>query len=239
MSNTASVSEDDLPPVSDLHSHVITSLRTMVMRGELPEGCRVPEAMLCARLSISRTPLREALKVLASEGFVALRPNRGAVVVPIDRHAVSELFELKGALEHWIGLSIPGRISKSERQRVEATHHELAEAMETDDNERYTQLNHDFHAALAAATHNAALVQTYTGLQQKILRARYAINEEPAQLRRSMADHDDIMAMLRAGAARDLAHRLEEHNRRTGEAVIRQLHLREEAYTVGQKGRLR
>lgn len=207
----------------NLHDHVIASLRAMVMNGELADGVRVPEAMLCERLGVSRTPLREALKVLAAEGFVALRPNRGAVVVPIDPRAVADLFELKNALERLIGLSLPGRISDEERVAVDVLHRALATAMAENDIDAYTRLNHDFHAALVAGVHNAALSHTYSGLQQKILRARYAVNGQPTQIRRSMQEHNEIMDMLRAGAALDLAHRLEEHNRRTGDAIINAL----------------
>lgn len=217
------VPASDPVPTQNLHDHVISSLRSMVMHGELVEGRRVPEAWLCERLGISRTPLREALKVLAAEGFVALRPNRGAVVVPIDPRAVAELFELKSALERLIGLNLPDRIRDSERLIVEDIHRALGAAMLAGDIVAYTRLNHEFHGALAAAVHNDALTHTYGGLQQKILRARYAVNSDPGQLRRSMREHNEIVAMLRAGAALDLAQRLEEHNRRTGEAIIRDL----------------
>ena len=208
-----------------LHTQVIDELRGIITRGELAEGKRVPEAALCERLGVSRTPLREALKVLAAEGFVELRPNRGAVVVPIDGDAVAALFELKGAIEHMIGLKLPERITPAELAHIEAIHQRLKACQQRLDAPAYTLGNHDFHAALAAAIHNDAVVQTYSTLQQKILRARLAINEDPSQLTRSVEEHEGIMAMLRAGAARDLAFQLEEHNRRTGEAILAQLRM--------------
>jgi len=209
-----------------LHDQVIADLRDMVMRGELAEGKRVPEALLCARLGISRTPLREALKVLAAEGFIALRPNRGAVVVPLDGAAVASLFELKGSIERLIGLVLPERITPAESEQIDQIHRQLREFFDRGDVAGYTRINHDFHAALASATHNDALIQVYSGLQQKILRARFAINEQPTRIGRSMEEHEGIIAMLRAGAARDLANRLEEHNRRTGDAILEQLRLK-------------
>ncbi len=225
------LSPSSTPPAAPghLHEHVITSLRDMVLRGELVAGRKVPEAMLCARLGISRTPLREALKVLAAEGFVALRPNRGTVVVPIDPEGLAQLFEVKGALERLIGLCLPDRIDVDALARIEALHGEARAAMEAGDMHSYTRGNHAFHEALAAGTRNDALMQTYSGLQQKILRARYAVNAQPERLRRSMADHERIMAMLRAGAALDLARCLEEHSRHTGQAMLRQLRRQETA----------
>lgn len=211
-----------------LHTQVIDELRGIITRGELAEGKRVPEAALCERLGVSRTPLREALKVLAAEGFVELRPNRGAVVVPIDSDAVAALFELKGAIEYMIGLKLPERIKPVELARIEAIHQRLKGCQQRADASAYTLENHNFHAALAAAIRNDAVVQTYSRLQQKILRARLAVNEDPSQLARSVDEHEGIMAMLRAGAARDLAFRLEEHNRRTGEAILAQLRMKME-----------
>lgn len=221
---TAGVAEAITPQAKPhLHDQVITDLRDMVMRGELAEGKRVPEALLCARLGISRTPLREALKVLAAEGFIELRPNRGAVVVPLEGAAVASLFELKGSIERLIGLVLPERITPAESERIEDLHRQLREFFDRGDVVAYTRVNHAFHAALAAATHNDSLIQVYSGLQQKILRARFAINERPTRIGRSMEDHEAIMAMLRAGASLDLAHRLEEHNRQTGAAILEEL----------------
>lgn len=211
------------PERAILHEQVIGELRGIITRGELAEGKRVPEAALCERLGVSRTPLREALKVLAAEGFVELRPNRGAVVVPIDSDAMAALFELKGAIEYMIGLKLPERIRAPEMARIEDIHSRMKEYRQNADVSAYTLGNHAFHAALAAAIRNDAVVQTYSSLQQKIMRARLSINEDPSQMARSHEEHEGIMTMLRAGAARDLAFRLEEHNRRTGEAILAQL----------------
>lgn len=210
-------------PRTNLHDQVIADLRSMVMCGELAEGQRVPEAMLCEKLKISRTPLREALKVLAAEGFIELRPNRGAVVAAVDGAAVAGLFEVKGAIERLIGQVLPARITAGEMADLEGMLQAMRDLVRDNDRSAYTVANQAFHAALAAATKNEALVQIYAGLQQKILRARFAINERPAQIALSVQDHEVIMAMLRAGAALDLAHCLEEHSRRTGAAIIAQL----------------
>lgn len=206
----------------NLHGQIIDSLRAMVLNGALVEGKRIPEAKLCDQFGISRTPLREALKVLASEGFIELRHNRGAVVAPVDPRNVAEQFELNGAMERLIGQTIPARITPEDLDAIEDVYRRLGDAMDRDQPDSYTKLNHDFHQSLAAATHNETLVRAYSSLQQKLLRARFAINVEPGQLRRSMSEHSRIMAMLRAGAARDLAYQLEEHNRLTAEAILQQ-----------------
>ena len=203
-----------------LHEQIVSKLRTVLLNGELASGARIPEAELCLRFGVSRTPLREALKVLAAEGFIELRPNRGSIVAPIDPVEIGHVFELKGALEHRVGLLAPIRATAADRATLERVHTKLGRHA---DPAAYTALNQDFHHALAAATHNPVLLQTYDNLQKRILRLRFVINENPERLAASFEDHEAIMAAFRAGARLDLAERLEHHNRLTAEAVMRAL----------------
>src|ERR1700729_3348378 len=92
-----------LRPRLTLHEEIVSRVREMILDGELPPGDWIAEMKLCNDLSISRTPLREALKVLASENLVTLLPNRGAIVTDIRVDEIVELFEIMGALEGLIG----------------------------------------------------------------------------------------------------------------------------------------
>src|ERR1044072_6435520 len=84
---------------SSLHGEILLRLRDYVVEGNIPEGARVPERQLCAMLGISRTPLREALKVLAAEGLIELLPNRGARVGQLSERDLGERFEVMDGLE--------------------------------------------------------------------------------------------------------------------------------------------
>lgn len=209
------------PPT--LHDLVVAQLRGILISGELACGSRIPEAALCRRFGISRTPLREALKVMAAEGFVALRPNRGAVVVPVHAESVGPVFEVKGALERLIGLTVPERATDDDLAALEQLHADLREKPTLGDPAAYTRINYAFHQRLAQATRNPVLIQSYAALQQKIWRYRFAVNTLPARLESSLAEHERIMAALRARMRLDLAERLEEHNRLTGEAMAQAL----------------
>ena len=210
-----------MPPT--LHEALIAQLRTLLLNGELADGSRIPEAKLCERFGVSRTPLREALKVMAAEGFVTLRPNRGAVVAPIDPGEIGPLVEFKGALERLIGLLAPERASDADIAELERLHLALKDALMRDEHASYTHLNFAFHQKLAQTTQNPVLVQSYEALQQKIWRYRFTINELSERLAQSYQEHERIMIALRARARLDLAERLEEHNRLTGEAMSRAL----------------
>lgn len=204
-----------------LHDLVVGQLRNILLEGEFAAGRRIPEAELCTRFGISRTPLREALKVMAAEGLVTLRPNRGAVVTPIDATAIGPIFELKGALEGLIGTLAALRANDAAMTALEEHHHALGEALSRRDQNAYTRLNYAFHQLLAQATGNPLLAQNYEALQQKIWRYRFAVNEFDERLVTSYQEHEHIMVALRARARLDLAERLQEHNRLTGEAMIR------------------
>jgi len=206
-----------------LHDLLVGQLRAILLNGELPDGSRIPEAELCRRFGVSRTPLREALKIMAAEGLVTLRPNRGAVVAPVDPSAIGPIFELKGALERLIGLLAPERANAEDLADVETLHAALKDAQALQDKRAYTRLNFAFHQRLAQATKNPLLAQHYEALQQKIWRYRFAVNEFAERIDESYREHERIMIALRAGARLDLAERLEEHNRLTGEAMSRTL----------------
>lgn len=211
------LAQDEIP--ATLHDRLIGQLRAMFLNGELPDDSRIPEAALCERFSVSRTPLREALKVMAAEGFVILRPNRGAVVAPVDPTEVASLVEFKGALERLIGLLVPLRASETDIAELETLHRDLGDALTRQDHAAYTHLNYAFHQRLAQATQNPILAQNYEAVQQKIWRYRFTINELSNRLAASYAEHEGIMIALRARTRLDLAERLEEHNRLTGEAM--------------------
>lgn len=205
---------------STLHDNLLTGLRAMFMASELPDGSRIPEAELCQRFGVSRTPLREALKVMAAEEFVILRPNRGAIVAPIDPEEVGPLFEFKGALERLIGLTAAERATDEEIVALEAIHRQLNEALSAGRHDEYTHLNYKFHRGLAQATRNPLLIQNYETVQQKIWRYRFLVNEHDRRLQQSFAEHERILTALKARTPLDLAERLESHSRLTGQAML-------------------
>ncbi len=81
-----------------LHARLVAGIRDSILRADLQDGMRIPEAQLCARFDVSCTPLRETLKALVTEGLVTFHQNRGAIVTPLDAGLLSEVFEAKAAL---------------------------------------------------------------------------------------------------------------------------------------------
>ena len=111
---------------ASLHDDVLGRLRDFVVEGHLPSGARIPERELCARFAVSRTPLREALKVLAAEGLVELLPNRGARVRAFTEAGIRHLFEVIAGLDFVAGRLACVRISDEDIAAVERLHLDMA-----------------------------------------------------------------------------------------------------------------
>jgi DNA-binding GntR family transcriptional regulator len=203
-----------------LHEEVVGILREMILEGRLPPGSRIAEADLCRRLGVSRTPLREALKVLASDQLVELLPNRGAVVAQVTVAETAELFEVLEGLEAIVGELAASRMSDSAIAELKALHGRLIEHHRDGRRAEYFAANQQIHRRLVEAAGNATLAALHTGYSRKIARARYAANFSQLRWDESVQEHAEIIAALerRDGAALSLL--LREHLRRTAQSVL-------------------
>lgn len=208
-----------------LHGEVLSLLRDYVVEGALADGARIPERELCERFGISRTPLREALKVLAAEGLVELLPNRGARVRSLAPEEIGELFDLMAGLEALAGRLACERMSDREFREIEALHQEMYTFYLRGDRHGYFTRNQAIHAAIFAAAANGALSASALSLQARLRRVRFAANLDPGGERWSEAvrEHEQMLDALRRRAGRDLAEILFDHLRSTKMAVLREL----------------
>jgi len=194
-----------------LHDELVSLVRDMIVEGELEPGARVPEQQLCARFGVSRTPLREALKVLASEGLLTLLPHRGARVAAISAEEIEELFPIMGAIEALAGELAATRISDREIERIRELHARMAEHYARGERTAYARLNEEIHDAIVAAAGNASLAQIYRQLMVRIRRVRFLARMSPARWRQAIEDHEAIVAALEARDGGRLAAVLRAH----------------------------
>jgi DNA-binding GntR family transcriptional regulator len=194
-----------------LSVEITDRLRAMIMEGELAEGEKVPERRLTELFAVSRTPLREAIKVLAHEGFVVLVPNRGAVVAPQSLREVEELMPIVAALEGAAGELAAGAASASEIEAIGEMTRALRAAFEAGDRPAYFDLNQRIHAAIIAAARNPTLARTHATLAQRVYRARYQANLSPERWREATEEHEAIAEALASRDALRLGGALREH----------------------------
>src|SRR3978361_1030153 len=163
-----------------LHDEVVSRLRHVLMEGEIAPGAKIPERELCASLGISRTPLREALKVLAADGLVVLLPNRGSRAAKLTQNAVKELFEVCEALEATAGELACPRISNDQLREIEVLQADMVKHHRARDLLSYYRCNRLIHESIVRAADNAVLAGFYESIAARIRRARFITTMSPA-----------------------------------------------------------
>ncbi|KAA2212564.1 GntR family transcriptional regulator [Teichococcus oryzae] len=206
---------------TSLHDELLAALRDFIVEGNLADGARIPERLLCERFQISRTPLREALKVLAAEGLIELLPNRGARVREMSDNDVRDLFDVMGGLEALAGRLACERISEAEIARIEQMHHEMYRFYLRRDMHGYFHANQAIHQMIVTAAGNAVLSSTYASLSGRIRRVRYSANMAKDRDRwgEAMREHEAILDALRRRAGSELSDLLFLHLRNKRKAA--------------------
>lgn len=179
-----------------LHEEVALRLQDMILVGELAPGQVIPEMELCEALGISRTPLREALKVLASDNLVELHPGRGAVVVqPTADDVMGTLYAI-GAIEGACALLACTYITNREFQHIQQLHLRMVAAHKSGERLKYFELNQRIHERIVAAGRNAFLANLHTKLNLRVRRIRFLGKSEPGWWDQAIVEHEDILAAL-------------------------------------------
>jgi DNA-binding GntR family transcriptional regulator len=213
----------DSEPVS-LHADLVGQLRDFLVEGHLAPGIRVPERELCERFEVSRTPLREALKVLAAEGLIELLPNRGARVRQFSEADIRNLFEVIAGLDFLAGRLACQRITDEQIAAIEALHLAMYTHYLRRELHDYFQLNQRIHQAIVEAAGNPVLSANYANLNAVVRRLRYSANlVRRDRLSDAMREHEEIVDALRRRAGEELGTLMFEHMRRKCEAVCEYL----------------
>ncbi|MEM8796914.1 MAG: GntR family transcriptional regulator [Pseudomonadota bacterium] len=194
-----------------LHLELVDHLQELIVEGALTPGHKVPERALCEQFGVSRTPMREALKVLAADGLVTLEPNRGAWVTAVTLEELEEVFPVMGALEALSGELAAERITDAEIDGVRRHHQEMVDAYLRRDRAPYFRANQAIHEAILEAARNKTLSTQYRGLAVRIRRARYLANMTEERWRNAVAEHEEILEALEARDGPRLAEILKRH----------------------------
>ena len=194
-----------------LHRELVDRLQPLIIGGELAPGTKVPEKDLCAWFGVSRTPLREALKVLASDGLIRLEPNRGAWVTQVTVSEVEEVFPVLGALEALSGELACKRISDEEIEAVRVLHSQMLQSYAARDLDAYFAINQKIHRAILLAARNDTLATSCQALSLRMQRARYLANMTEGRWYEAVQEHEKIMEFLAARDGKNLVDTLVAH----------------------------
>jgi DNA-binding GntR family transcriptional regulator len=202
-----------------LHDAVLNQLRDMIIEGKLAPGTRINEGPVGASLGVSRTPLREAIKTLASEGLVEILPAKGAIVRRFSEKDISDLLDVLKTLEQLAARLTCAHASDAEIAEIADLHKQMLRLYAERNRLAYFKLNQEIHSAIVRASGNSALAQVHEQLQARIKRVRFIGNELPERWAGAVAEHEEMNQALLARDGETLSEVLGRHLDKTLDRV--------------------
>lgn len=198
---------DEYLPLRDV---VFNTLRQGILTGILKPGERLMEIHLAKKLGVSRTPIREAIRMLELEGLVTMVPRKGAEVARISKDDLSDVLEVRRVLEALATTLACKRITENQKDALKAAALKVEEAIKTKDIMKITQADVDFHDVIIEASGNKRLVQMINNLAERIYRYRLEYIKNEKNHSRIIEEHTQIMKYVLEGdeeKAADIAKR--------------------------------
>lgn len=192
-----------------LYEEVAERLRQRIFRRELEPGSWIDELKISEELGISRTPLREALKVLAAEGLVTMKVRRGAYVTEVSEKDLTDVYHLLSLLESDAAGVVARTAHEEQLRELQTLHGELEAA--TGDRERFFALNERFHMRLLEMADNRWRQQMVADLRKVMKLNRHNSLFKSGRIEESLAEHREIMRALMARQAELATQRMREH----------------------------
>jgi DNA-binding GntR family transcriptional regulator len=205
---------------SSLPEAAAERLRTLIIEGELAPGARLNERELCERLGVSRTPLREAFRMLASDGLLVQLPNRGAQVVSLSREDVRHAFEVMASLEGLSGELAAARVTEADIADLRALQDEMEQAHARRDLPNYYRINRAIHDRVNAIAGNPILTHTFRTLNARLHALRFRSNLVQAKWDKAVKEHREMVEALAARDGERLRDLLVKHLRNKQRAVL-------------------
>jgi DNA-binding GntR family transcriptional regulator len=205
-----------------LHEEVTNRLRDMIVQGLLAPGERIQEMALAQQLKVSRTPIRDALKVLTAEGLVQLLPLRGAVVRQFSAKDARDMLEVIALLEEYAGLKAC-QASDERIGTVLGLHEDMLRLYAARDRRAYFERNQQIHQALIALADNDSLSLTHDMLSKRMRSLRYSGNSSPENWAAALQDHEEMARALRERDGQALSRAMGDHIRRTWVRIAPQI----------------
>ncbi len=204
----ADIDTEDTGLLSD---RIRNALTDAISSGELAPGTTLDEQQLADRYGASRTPVREALRQLATSGMVEVRPRRGVIVRHVTADEVMDMFETMAELEAVCVRLATYRITPLERSRLLRIHEASQAAVEQDDVDAYDALNRDFHEAIYRAAHNDFLAEQAIAVRTRLNAFRRMQLRQARRLASSRAEHDAVMQAIAEGNGEEAGRRMRAH----------------------------
>jgi len=210
-----------VPP--SLKQMAFNSIKTAILSKRLEPGKVYNEQTLAKELGISKTPVREALLDLTTKGFVTPLPRRGVQINVLTEKDISDLYEVRIALEIAIVRCVAPKLNEESLKEIEAIHKKEKEAIEADDRLSYLRIDREFHLCLASLTENCYMISSLENIRDLIDWMGFKALGRQERMKEVEQEHERIMEKLRKRDAEGAERLMEAHIRITMKNVLQQL----------------
>lgn len=198
-------------------------LRTLIIEGTLAPGARLNERELSEQLGVSRTPLREAFRILAGDGLLVQLPNRGAQVVALSAEDAEHAFDVMSALEGLAGELAATRVTAADLETLRVLQAEMEAAHARHDLPAYYRANRAIHDRLNTIAGNPILTQSYRSLNARLHALRFRSNLNGTKWDQALGEHREMIAALAARDGAALRDVLVKHLRTKQQVVLEEM----------------
>ena len=232
MTEDLTLNMDAYLPLRDV---VFNTLREAILKGELKPGERLMELQLAAKLGVSRTPIREAIRMLEQEGLAVTIPRKGAEVAKMTEKDMEDVLQIREALDELAAKIACEQISEGQLEELVATMHEFEESTKTDNVKKIAEADVKFHDIIYQSTGNPKLVNMLNNLREQMYRYRVEYLKEEQTRNLLVSEHEELVKAIREGdvqKAQDISfHHLENQRK----AIIRTIRAENEAKEAEKK----
>ena len=208
MTDNLTLNMDAYLPLRDV---VFNTLREAILKGELQPGERLMELQLASKLGVSRTPIREAIRMLEQEGLAVTMPRKGAEVARMTLKDMEDVLEVRDALDELAAQIACERMTAEQMQILKETKKEFEEILESGDVKKIADVDVRFHDIIYEATDNARLVSLLGNMREQLFRYRVECLKNPENYPTLMAEHNAIVAALEAREKVKVTEAMHEH----------------------------
>lgn len=195
-------------------------LEAAISSGRLEPGSRLDEQEIALRFGVSRTPVREAFRLLAANNLVELRGRQGAVVRTIGAHALIEMFQVMAELEGLCARLAARRANAAHLARFDAIHQRLEEAATASDIDTFYDINQEFHEAVYEASANGFLADQTLRLRNQVAAYRRRVTRAPSRVATTLVEHSAVIAAIRAHDAERAHKAMRDHVNLLGDDLL-------------------
>ncbi len=204
-----------------LREVVCESIRDAIRKGILKPGERIMEIQLAEELGVSRTPVREAIRKLELEGYVVMMPRRGTYVANMSIRDISEIFEIRTALESLSNGLAAERITPEELEHLQRLLVMISSYIETKDMDKIVETDIEFHDLLYHAARNSRLVGIISNLRDQLTRFRTLSMSYPGRLEATLDEHRMIVEAIAQGDSRAAKKAAEKHMENSEKTLLK------------------